>query len=115
MFEPVTITSSMVMPGWPVVCGVGTSSCATVIRTGQKQAAMIARQRPLTGSFIAGRSCRAITYNLGNRSSYLQTSVVLKIHRQTTVIFVMFAPANPSCGGSSAAETSLTIFFVKTE
>src|SRR6476469_6792646 len=54
MFEPVTITSSIVTPGWPVVCGVGASSCANVMRTGQKQPAVIAKHRPVAGGFIVG-------------------------------------------------------------
>src|SRR4029077_7271425 len=54
MFEPVTTTSSMVTPGWPVVCGVGVGSCANVMKTGQKQTAVIAKHRPVAGGFIVG-------------------------------------------------------------
>src|SRR6266568_7293741 len=84
MFEPVTITSSIVTPGWPVVCGVGNGFCANVTRIGQKKAAVIAKHRPMAGGFISGHSCREVPYNRGNKSSYPQTSIVLKIRRQTT-------------------------------
>src|SRR6266550_4041023 len=54
MFEPVTTTSSIVTPGWPVVCGVGVGSCANVMKTGQKQPAVITKHRPVAGGFIVG-------------------------------------------------------------
>src|SRR6266567_1304053 len=72
MFEPVTITSSIVTPGWPVVCGVGDGFCANVARIGQKKAAVIAKHRPVAGGFIAGHSCReppyAVVANLSIRN-----------------------------------------------
>src|SRR5205823_7986301 len=110
MFEPVTITSSIVTPGWPVVCGVGATSCANVVRTGQKQAAMIAKHRPVAGGFIAARSCkisRKFSYDRDNKSSYPQTSVVLKVHRQTTV--TGWRPDLPEEPADPGPETSSSI------
>src|SRR6266581_6471577 len=46
MFEPVTITSSVIALACPAVCGVGATSCASAGRTGEKRLAMIARHRP---------------------------------------------------------------------
>src|SRR5438552_13119636 len=83
MLEPVTITSSIVTPGWPVVCGVGAGSCANVMRTGQRQPAMIAKHRPVAGGFISGHSCRKCPYGRANKSPYAQQASVLKIRRQT--------------------------------
>src|SRR5213082_2451090 len=60
MFEPVTITSTAVTTGWPVVCGVGVTSCADAALTEGRTPAMIARPKPvLTRFFMAAHSCSA--------------------------------------------------------
>ena len=47
MFEPVTITSTVIAHGWPAVCGVGVTSCAERARTESKRLpAMIASVKP---------------------------------------------------------------------
>src|SRR6476646_8181535 len=60
MFEPVTITSTAVTTGWPVVCGVGVRSCADTAMTEGRTPAMIARPKPvLARFFMAAHSCSA--------------------------------------------------------
>src|SRR5438046_9055510 len=60
MFEPVTITSTAVTTGWPVVCGVGVTSCADTAITEGRTPAMIAGPKPvLARFFMAAHSCSA--------------------------------------------------------
>src|SRR5207253_8890950 len=60
MFEPVTITSTAVTTGWPVVCGMGVTSCADAALTEGRTPAMIARRKPvLARFFMAAHSCSA--------------------------------------------------------
>src|SRR5438105_7894487 len=60
MFEPVTITSTAVTTGWPVVCGMGVTSCADIAMTEGRTPAMIARPKPvLARFFMAAHACSA--------------------------------------------------------
>src|SRR5438067_243597 len=60
MLEPVTITSTAVTTGWPVVCGVGVTSCAATARTEGRTPAMIARPKQvLARFFMAAHACSA--------------------------------------------------------
>src|SRR5437588_5350333 len=60
MFERVTITSTAVTTGWPVVCGMGVTSCADAALTEGRTPAMIARRKPvLARFFMAAHSCSA--------------------------------------------------------
>src|SRR5438128_11886191 len=52
MFDPVTITSTVVAMGWSADCGVGVRSCADTARTEQKTPVTIATHRPVSGDFF---------------------------------------------------------------
>src|SRR5438045_3085389 len=81
MFEPVTMTSTAVTTGWPVVCGVGVTSCANATKTGANTPAMGARHRPvLANFFIAAHSrnlAREFAADTFNRFFHRLTSFVL--------------------------------------
>src|SRR6478672_9734753 len=60
MFEPVTITSTAVTTGSPVVCGGGVTSCADTAMAEGRTPAMIARPKPvLARFFMAAHFCSA--------------------------------------------------------
>src|SRR5437588_9122494 len=60
MFDPVTITSTAVVRGWPAACDVGATSCARAARTEEKTPAMVARhEQVLARFFMAAHSCSA--------------------------------------------------------
>jgi hypothetical protein len=52
MFEPVTITSSVIALAWTAVCGVGVISWANAARSGQKMIAMVARHTLVSAGFF---------------------------------------------------------------
>src|SRR5438105_12456953 len=98
MFEPVTITSSIVTPGCPTVCGVGVGSCASAIMTEQRTAAMIARHSP-----VPGNSIRAL---IGER-----TRLACSLRRLAAMLwnpgkFAMARAPSPAREGACAPQTS---------
>src|SRR6266576_4773103 len=86
MFEPVTITSTVVATGWPPVSGVGVTSCANATKTGANTTTMGAKHRPVPANvFIAAHSGnlpREFDAGRFNRFFHLLTSSVLKTRRQ---------------------------------
>src|SRR6266480_2658396 len=95
MFEPVTMTCSMVTPGRTAVCGAGVISWANATRGGQMVAPMIAKHRPvLARFFIPEHSYRASpefpanSYNnLSEDRSHIMNAVATPLWDVMTTIY----------------------------